>query len=160
MPINPASVNDIKNTLKSMKDEQLREFLLRVVKYKKENKEFLSYILFMEDDIPQFIRDVKNDMEENFAALKSGTTYTRTKALRKLLRGVNKYIKFSANKTVETELLIHFCRLMAKSSVNPEVSTALFNIYHRQLSRIHKAISALHEDVQADYKSDLQEIML
>lgn len=160
MTLEAASLNEIKSTLKEMDAAELREQLLRLARFRKENKELLSYILFMEEDKTRFIQDVKRDIDEAFQDIPNTTLYIRTKALRKILKRVNKFIKFSADKMVEAELLIHFCSRMKRSNTKPGDSTALTNLYQRQMIRISKAVSTLHEDLQWDYMKEFRELEL
>jgi hypothetical protein len=156
----PASLNDIKKALQAMPADKVREYCLRLAKYKKENKELLGYILFLEDDIIQFSKDVRHEIDQAFTLLNSNTTYLSAKGLRKILKSVNKYIKFAGNKEVETELLIYFCKKMKKSPVRLTSSVVLNNLYSRQLERIYRAVENLHEDKQADYRSDISSLEL
>jgi hypothetical protein len=153
--MDPASLNDIKKALQTMSAEKLREYCLRMAKYKKENKELLGFILFLEDDILQFTKDVKYEMDQAFAVLNSNTTYLSAKGLRKILKSVNKYIKFSGNKELEVELLLHFCKKMKNAPVRLQSSVVLGNLYSRQVERIYRALDGLHEDKQADYRKDI-----
>ena len=51
-PLKPASISQLKQVLRSHSPEELAEFCLRLARYKKENKELLTYLLFDADDEP------------------------------------------------------------------------------------------------------------
>lgn len=155
MSIDPASLQDIKNALKNMAPEEVQTLLLRLARHKKENKELLSFALFLEVDSAQFIKDVKHEIDVAFLSLNTGTAYMSMKGLRKILKLVNKFIKFSASREVETELIIYFCKKILESPVRLHSSTVLANLYQRQLERIYRAVEYLHEDIRMDYRSDL-----
>lgn len=153
-----ASLSELKKELQEIPPKRLVELTLRLAKYKKENKELLTYLLFEADDEETFIQQVKTEMEEQFADINKGHMYFAKKSLRKILRFTNKYIKYSGNKQTEVELLMHYCNLMKKSGINYKRYTDLTNLYERQLEKIGKAISKLHEDLQFDYSEELKRL--
>ena len=81
---------------------------MRMAKHKKENKELLTYLLFEAHDEPAFVSNVKAEMDELFCSLPSGNVYYIKKSLRKILRIVNKQIKYSGLKQTELELRLYF----------------------------------------------------
>ena len=153
-----ATINDIKKELNNIPPGRVNELILHLAKYKKENKELLTYLLFEKDDEYSYIKSIKEDVDAMFINISNYSTYHSTKAIRKILRSINKYIKFSGNKQTEAELLIYYCRKLKDSGLNIGASTALSNLYNRQLEKIQKAISTLHEDLQGDYEVELEEI--
>jgi hypothetical protein len=158
MSIESNSLNEIKSALKTLKPQQLQEYLLRMAKYKKENKELLSFILFLEQDISQFVKDVKHEIDLAFDSLHISSTYLSAKGLRKILKFINKFIKFTGSKEVELELLIYLCLKIKRSPIRLRSSVVLTNLYRRQMERAVKAMTALHEDKQHDYATELYEI--
>lgn len=62
----PASIHDIKKELLNHDSKQMIGYCLRLAKFKKENKEMLSFLLFEEENISNFIVSVKNETEEEF----------------------------------------------------------------------------------------------
>lgn len=155
-----ATLSEIKKELNTLPPEQLVELCLRLSKYKKENKELLNYLLFEQQDEAGYINSVKNEMEEQFAAINHSTIYFVKKSLRKILRTANKYIKYSGNKQTEVELLVYYCQLFKDLSLPMDNHIALQNIYYRQIQKIKKALSTLHEDIQYDYKGLLEDLII
>lgn len=153
-----ASLNEVKKALETMTDRQLREYCLRMAKYKKENKELLSYILFLESDVDGFVRDIKHETDDLFAAINTDTLYLSTKSLRKILRVLNKYIKFSGNKIVEVEVLLYFCQKLKKSKIRIMSSVTLTNLYNRQVEKVYRALRNLHEDLLSDYQHEFDSL--
>lgn len=153
-----ASVAQIKKELKSLSKEELLEHCLRVAKYKKENKELFSYLLFEAHDEQQYIEDIKEEIALDFVRILDLNTYYIKKSVRKILRNVNKKSKYSGIKTTEVELLIFFCEKMKERGFNSMKHMVLLNIYDRQLEKIRKLISGLHEDLQYDYHSMLDSL--
>jgi hypothetical protein len=151
-----ASISNIKKELKNLPPEELQEVINRLAKYKKENKELLSYLLFEAYNEDQYIRQVKEEIDAQFLSLNSSSFYLAKKTLRKVLRTTNKNIRFSGKKETEIELLLHFCKKMKASSLNYKSSKVVFNLYLNQVKRIQKAISMLHEDLQYDFREELE----
>ena len=55
----PAVISEIKQELNTLSAKELLELCLQLAKYKKDNKELLSYLLFEADDLPSYIAGVK-----------------------------------------------------------------------------------------------------
>jgi hypothetical protein len=145
----------IKKELQHKSSEELLELCLRLSKFKKENKELMSYLLFMEADSPEYIIEVKKQINKDFAQINNNNYYLIKKSVRKILRYAKKQIRFTLKKEVAVEVLIHFCLKM--KTIRPSISNnkMLSNIYDRQIAAIQKDISTLHEDLQYDYQQKL-----
>jgi phage gp37-like protein len=153
-----ASVAELKKKLGDMPPKVLKELCLRLVKYKKENKELLTYLLFSADDEEGYIQEIKEEMDQEFEEINSANLYWAKKSIRKILRLAAKYIKYSGNKQTEVEVLLYFCRKMLDSGIKFKSSTTLLNLYERQIIKINKALATLHEDLQYDYTDELQAV--
>lgn len=155
-----STLSTLKKELNTLPAADVVELCLRLVKYKKENKELLSYLLFDAGNETEFIRSVKADMDQQFAEINLGHIYFAKKSIRKILRNTQKYIRYSAHKQTEVELLIHFCAKLKQSKIPYRSSNALLNLYQNQVRKIHAAINLLHEDLQHDYKDELTNLHL
>src|SRR5580704_3921111 len=93
-----ASLNELKNELKTLSPSKLVELCVRLGKYKKENKELITYLLFEAHDEQNYIDGVKAEIEEQFAEMNKGNIYLAKKTIRKVLRTTNKYIRYSGSK--------------------------------------------------------------
>ncbi len=155
-----ATVSEIKKELKLRSTEELLELCLRLSRFKKENKELLTYLLFESEDEEAFIRGIKKDMEVQFEEININSYFYIKKSVRKILREIKKYIRYSQNKETEVELLLHFCTTLNEFSPSIERNVTLTNLYNRQLDFIEKKVTALHEDLQYDYKIELSELQL
>ena len=146
-----ASINDLKKELKNADEDTLRELTLRLGKYKKENKELLTYLLFEAEDEHAYVENVKSDMDDMFTEIHVDNLYYAKKNLRRILRFVNKQIRYSGIKQTELDLRIYFCTKMKNSGIRFSSSQVLLNIYNGQLKKIHAALTKLPEDLQYDY---------
>lgn len=151
-----ASLAEIKGELKNRSQAELLEISLRLARAKKENKELLTYLLFDSNDIDGYISQLKTEINEGLAVVNKHNLYILKKQLRKLLSKINKHLKFTASKTAEAEVSIHFCESLHKYGIPFKKTPALSNIYHAQLKKIENATSTLHEDLQYDFSRKLQ----
>jgi len=154
-----ATITELKKEIARLSPQDLADVCIRIAKYKKENKELLTYLLFEADDQKEYIKNVKEDMDVQFSEINTRNTYQSAKNLRKILRSVNKYIRFAGNKQTEAELLIYYCKKLNDSGIRFRRYTQLLNLYERQLQKILKAISTLHEDLQYDYTKAIESLM-
>lgn len=146
-----ASVNEIKQELQAQHSDKLVELCLRLARFKKENKELLTYLLFEAHNQTDYIASVKKEMDSQFTSVNQSNVYFAKKTIRKVLRTSNKFIRYSSSAVVETELLLHFCFLLQSLGPSFMRNTIIKNIYQGQLKKIDKAINGLHEDLQYDY---------
>jgi len=153
-----ATVKELTQELKNRSQKELLELCLRLSKFKKENKELLTYLLYEASDETAFIEGVKREIELEFKGINTSSYYFMKKSVRKILRNTKKYIRYSKKKETEVELLIYFCSELIKMKPSIKKNTVLNNLYKRQIATIKKAISTLHEDLQYDYELELNEI--
>mgnify|MGYP003664802674 CR=1 FL=1 len=152
------SISHIKKELQVLDSEQLQQVILRLGKYKVENKELLSYLLFKAHNEAIFIEEVKEGIDESLSTLNDTNLYWAKKTIRKALRFANKNIRYSGIKETEVEIRIYFCERMKATGLPFQRSTALDNLYNGQLKKIEKVLSTLHEDLQFDYQQQIEEL--
>lgn len=153
-----ASVKELKQELSLRSQDELLEICLRLSRFKKENKELLTYLLFESLNESIFVESIKREVDNEFQLINNTSYYYIKKSVRKILRNIKKYIRYSKKKETEVELLIHFCAQLIKMKPPIEENISLRNIYQRQIISIKKAISGLHEDLQYDYEMELSDI--
>ena len=157
--MDPASIKEIKEELKGLPHKELIELCLRLARFKKENKELLTYLLFEASDEAAFVEGIKREILHEFQQINKSSYYYIKKSVRKILRSIKKYIRYSKKKETEVELLICFCSELKNMKPSINRNTTLLNLFDRQIAVIRKAISTLHEDLQFDYESELKEII-
>lgn len=155
-----ATLNEIKKELDTLEKESLREFCLRLGKFKKENKELLTYLLFEAGDEHTYVQNVKDEIDEQFTTVSKGNLYFVKKNLRKILRMANRQIRYSGNKKSEVEIRIHFCTVLKNSGIRFEKSQVPVNLYQQQLKKINAALATLPEDLQFDYQHSMEQLLL
>ncbi len=155
-----ASLHELKKELSFLAPSKVLEICIKLAKYKKDNKELLTYLLFEAHDEHEYIKNVKEVIDEQFAEMNKSNFYIAKKTIRKVLKTANKYIKYSGVKQTEIELLIYYCQKLKNSGIALNKSTTLTNLYQRQIMRINKALANMHEDLQYDYNVEIKLLLI
>ncbi len=153
-----ASLSELKTELATLPPAEVIDLCLRLGKFKKENKELLTYLLFESSDSHAFIEGIKKETEIAFEEINKTSLYFVKKSVRKILRTINKYSRYCGSNQLTIEMLLHFCTTLKKSGIPFENSQQLLNLYTGQLTKIENLILLLHEDLQYDYGRELEEI--
>ena len=153
-----ATLNEIKQELTNLPSTRVLELCLRLGRFKKENKELLTYLLFEAHNIPEFIENIKIEIETQFDSINTSSVYFVKKSLRKIVRLINKYSRYSGLANVEIDLLIYFCTKINELKSSFKTNPVIFNIYQFQLKKINKVLATMHEDLQYDYQKQLDEL--
>lgn len=156
--MNTASLNEIKKEINTLDPEVIAGLCMRLAKYKKENKELLNYLLFEAHNEQAYISSVKEMTDEFFNDVPAANLYLTKKTLRKILRFVNKQIKYSGIVQTEIELRVYFCTKLKEKRVPLTEGTVLSNLYQQQLKKIETSLAKLPEDLQADYQREIERI--
>ena len=152
------SIVTIKKELQHRSSDELIQLCLRLARFKKENKELLTYLLFESHNETSYIESVKNYMDEEFKTINTDSYFYIRKSVRKILRNIKKFVRYSQKKETEVELLLYFCQKLKNFKPSIKRSTQLQNMYNRQILLSKKIISSLHEDLQYDYNIMLEDI--
>lgn len=150
-----SSISQIKKELKYASKEELIGIVLRIGKYKVENKELLSYLLFDSSDEQGYIDKIKVYMDFQFEIINRENYYFIKKSVRKILRVTKRFIKYSKNIETETTLLIHFCKNLEEMDPSYKYNQVLLNMYFRQLNLIEKNLEKMHEDLSYDFRREV-----
>ena len=150
------SISIIKRELQHLPKEDLLELCLRLGKFKKENKALLTYLLFEANDEDSYISSVKSTLDELFDSMNTNSYFYMKKTIRKILREIRVYSRYSLKKSTEVELLLYFCERLNELRPSIHRNRTLSNLYERQVISIQKKIGALHEDLQYDYNLQLE----
>lgn len=154
------SIKELKDELTNCSPSDLRDLCLHLARFKKENKELLTYLLFEAADESLYITNVKEEVDEQFLLINKKSPYLIKKSFRKILRTIRKYSRYSKKKETEVELMVYFCTRLKKFTPSVGSNTGLHNFYLRQIDAIRKKVSLLHEDLQFDYKEELDRLAL
>jgi len=151
----PVTLKAVKDELKHLSQPELLLLCTKLAKYKKDNKEFLGYLLFNAHNEEAFLNEVKQEIDDLFTQINKKTNYLIKKGVRKIITVTKKHIAFSKQKETEVALLIHFCEQLKNMHPPIKFNKRVQNIYNTQVKLIEKRISLLHEDLQFDYQQSL-----
>jgi hypothetical protein len=155
-----ATVIQLKKELETLNEDHLKQLCLRLARFKIENKELLTYLLFESEDEAFYIEGIKEQTDQLFEEINTKSYFYIKKSVRKILRLLKKYARYSNSKETEVELLIYYCYKLQtlKPSINNNLT--LTNIYLKQIENIEKKIIKLHEDLQFDFREKLEQLNL
>ena len=153
-----STIHELKQELTTIPPKQVAELCLRLARFKKENKELLTYLLFEANDEQGFINGVKAEIDEEFIQMNVSQLYFAKKTLRKIVRIINKYCRYSGEKETELQLRLHFCVSLKGSGIPFKRNTVINNLYQSQLKKIAAVIATLHEDLQYEYTREWERL--
>jgi hypothetical protein len=87
------TVKEISQELLNLTPKELRDFCLRLSRFKKENKELLTYLLFESSDEASYVDSVKKEIDQQFEQVNKKRYYFIKKGIRRLLLNTRKYIR-------------------------------------------------------------------
>ncbi len=154
------SISDIRKELTTLKKEEVITMCLKLSKFSTQNKEILSYLLFYSELEKEFLIEVKDEISADFNSITNNNAYFIKKTIRKILRYIQKYSKYCSSKDIEVEIRLHFCKIFSEKGFLKLKDQVIQNIYQREISKIEKCISMLHEDLQYDYTVELELIII
>ncbi|WP_439127476.1 hypothetical protein [Polaribacter sp.] len=153
------SIKQLKDELSHKSANELKELCLHLARFKKENKELLTYLLFESHDEEMYIQTIKEEVDLQFEEINTKSFFYIRKSTRKILTSIKKHIRYSKKKETEAELLLYFCKKLKEFKPSIKRSTRLQNIFETQLRMAKKAIDKLHEDLQYDFQLQIDELL-
>ena len=153
-----ATVIQLRKELETLDEDYLRELCLRLARFKIENKELLTYLLFESEDEDFYVNGIKEQVDKLFEEINKKSYFYIKKSVRKILRLLKKYARYSNSKETEVELLIYYCYKL--KTLNPSITNnlTLTKIFLKQIENIEKKIIKLHEDLQFDFRERLKQL--
>ncbi|WP_194851905.1 hypothetical protein [Nonlabens antarcticus] len=153
-----ATAKELRDELKDRTESELREIVLRLSRFKKENKELLSYLLFESHHEEDYVANIKSTIDQKLLEINSSNGYYAKKGIRRILKETKKFVRYSGSKETEVALLIHFCRSLQETHPKLLNLKAVKDIVQRQIVLIKVRVSTLHEDLQHDFEQELNDI--
>ena len=124
------------------------------MRFKKDNKELLTYLLFLAEDENAYVRLLCDEIDEQFLC----TPNMHKKTLRKVIRWMDKCLRFSGIKETEVQVRLHFCTSLKNSATPYRRHKVMTNMFVGQLKKIHKALESLHPDVQSEFRAEIENL--
>ncbi len=154
-----ATLKELKSELTTLTSSELLNICLELSKFKKENKELMTYLLFESKDEDTFIQNVQTEIKEQFLDINTSSYFYIKKSTRKILKKTKTHIRYSKSKVTEIELLLCFCQQMSKIHPSIKGNLPLYNIFNREKIAIEKKLLNLHDDLRHDYSIELNSII-
>jgi hypothetical protein len=154
-----ASAQEIKQELATVRPQQLMELCLRLSRFKKENKELLTYLLFEAQDEAGYINGIRKELDEIFAEINLSHLYYAKKTLRRIIRIINKYSRYSGKKETDVELRLHFLLRLKETGIPIRRNKPILNMYEAQLKKITASLKGIHEELARDYAKEMEKIL-
>ena len=151
-----ASLAELKRALVKLDHDDLLESVLRLARFKKDNKELLTYLLFLADNEQGYANYLCDEIDEQFSL----TPNAHKKTLRKLIRWMNKCLRFSGVKETEVQVRIHFCQALKVSDTPISRTRVVSNMYWGQVKKVEKVIEKFHSDIKYDVEQQLKKLQL
>ena len=153
-----ASAVELRKELEHLDKEKLKQLCLRLSRFKLENKELLTYLLFESEDESSYIQSIKNQLDTLFLDINTNNYFYVKKSVRKILRRIRKFARYSNQPETEVELLLYFCLKM--QDIKPSIfkNKTLTNNYNRQIESAQKKTKKLHEDLQYEYNLQIEDL--
>lgn len=143
-----AGVREIRQELEAQSPKELINIIQRLARFKKENKELLTFLLFDAHDLDGHLAAVREELLTSMLDIQPERIYLAKKTVRKTLRIANKHIRLIGSKAAEAEIRLHVCRLLQQSGLPIDRNPVLQRIFQTQMRSARKAIDTLHEDLQ------------
>ena len=154
-----ASLAEIKKRLVRLEQGEMLEACLRLARFKRDNKELLTYLLFASEDEKAYLASLCAEIDEQFEAMNKSTLYYSKKGIRKTIRWMEKFIRYSGNNETELEVRIHFCKTLQASKIPIKKSKVTWNMLLSQLKKIEKVLAKFHPDIQYEYRAEIDKIV-
>ncbi len=155
-----ASLKEIKTALETLTADECAALILRLAKFKKENKESITYWLFESHDETAYVAGVCSMIDQLFDEVNTDSLYYAKKTIRKIIRVASRYAKYSEKDSTEVELLIYVCMKFKALGLDLNKSQVMKNMYTSLLKKINKSVAQMHEDLQYDYHHQLNKLEL
>tara|TARA_R110002049_G_scaffold285698_4_gene466994 strand:+ start:124534 stop:124992 length:459 start_codon:yes stop_codon:yes gene_type:complete len=146
-----ATISQLKKELSKLDHDDLLDVCLRMAKFKIESKELLTYLLTKADDEVGFANELCDEIDE----LLNVSGQIRKKTLRKIIRWMDKSLRFSGDKETELQVRIHFCRQIKVRRIGLGHCRVSANMYATQIKKIDKAIDKVHPDLRFDFTQQM-----
>lgn len=150
-------LQNLKQELAERDTRHLAELCLQLAKFKSENKELLTYLLFYAHDPIAYTSSYKEMIVEPFDKF-IYNPYHLSKGIRKSFRLISRYAKITKSKEGECELYLHLILQFVERIPGKIVHKSLVILLERAFKKAALLILKMHEDFQLDYLPQFKEL--
>ncbi len=151
----PATTKQLKEELQMQSHSNLVKYCLRLAKFKRENKELLSYLLYDSYNEADYINEIKHELSELFAQVNTRSPYIAKKNLRKILRLAQRYIRYSEIPETGADIYLFICIELQKINWHFTIPSGMQRIFSFAQNKLQSAIEKLHEDLKYEYTRNI-----
>ena len=126
-----ATVVQLRRELETLDPEHLKSLCLRLARFKLENKELLTYLLFESENESYYIEGIKETADLLFEEINTKSYFYIKKSVRKILRMLKKHARYSNKK--ETEI----CEALSEELKKKELILVGLDIIGNYLTEIN-----------------------
>lgn len=159
MLMKSASSKDIKSELEQLDHAELSAICLRLARFKMENKELLTYLLFQAQDETGFVLDCKDAIKDAFDGINDSNLYLLKKSIRKIIRHTEKKVRYSGKDSTAAELYLELLLYMNKYETQMKQSVVIRNMYLSLSKKLRKIVDGMHEDLQYDFTKSMRSVV-
>ena len=118
----------------------------------------MTYLLFEAHQEADFVKGIKEEIDDNFSEINRSHLYFAKKSLRKIVRIINKYCRYSNVTETELELRLYFCTTLKNSGIPINQNPVIKNLYNTQTKKSEQLIESLHEDLQYEFRREFKKL--
>ena len=150
------SLAKIKKDLARLNHDDLVEIVSNMAKFTRDNKMFLYFQIYGKDQPSLFTEMVLEELKMEFLKANKGNYFSAKKSAQGIRRKLNKYLKFTRDKSLHVELIAYYCKGLYEFGYLDFAHPVIENIYQLQIGKMEKILSHMHEDLQFDYQGQVE----
>jgi len=154
------SIAVLKKELSYRSEQEIIDFCVTLIKFNRENKELLNYLLIDEVEKEVFLNEIKITISANFLDINFRSYHILRKSVRKILKLTKKYIKLINEPIKELTLLIHFNQELISCLPKLKNYPSIENYFISNIKKMESIVAKLHPDLQYDYINDINELKI
>ncbi|HPI54577.1 MAG TPA: hypothetical protein PLU10_07770 [Chitinophagaceae bacterium] len=147
---------NIRKEMSSLSHKEISELCIRLIRYKKENKELADYFLFEKHQEHSYLLSAKSEIQSLFGNIQTLQPYLVKKSIRKIIRLAERYSKYAANPIIFLELYLEIMQQMREHFPQWNQLEPLVKIAQSLEKKSMRLLPKLHEDLQFDYNARLE----
>jgi len=154
------SIAVLKKELSYRSEQEIIDFCVTLIKFNRENKELLNYLLIDEVEKEVFLNEIKITISANFLDINFRSYHILRKSVRKILKLTKKYIKLINEPIKELTLLIHFNQELITCLPKLKNYPSIENYFISNIKKMESIVAKLHPDLHYDYINDINELKI
>src|SRR5690606_27543554 len=152
-----ATLAEIKKELQHLSPKELIDLITDLSKFSTDNKLFLYFKLYGWEQPDLFAEMVQEELIDDFRNGNQRNAHYAKKSAQAIRRKLNKYLKFTKDKSTQVELISFFCEMLYEYGYLMYRHPVIENLYLMQVGKVERLIGQMHEDLQFDYRDKRSE---